>query len=86
MALEKRLSEYETMGELFTDMKENLMALTLWKRVLACIKRLLEMLCEHLGVTVDEMTESLINDEEAASAYLVMAKALENRKNGKEVA
>ena len=50
------------------------MALTLWKRVLACIKRLLEVLCEHLGVTVDEMTESLINDEEAASAYLIMAK------------
>ena len=74
MALEKRFSEYETMGELFTDMEENLMALTLWKRVLACIKRLLEVLCEHLGVTVDEMIESLINDEEAASAYLIMAK------------
>ena len=86
MALEKRFSEYETMGELFTDMEEDLMALTLWKRVLTCIKRLLEVLCEHLGVTVDEMTESLINDEEAASAYLVMAKALENRENGKEVA
>lgn len=37
MALEKRFSEYETMGELFTDMEEDLMALTLWKRVLACI-------------------------------------------------
>ena len=74
------------MGELFTDMEEDLMAFTLWKRVLTCIKRLLEVLCEHLGVTVDEMTESLINDEEAASAYLVMAKALENRENGKEVA
>ena len=86
MTLEKRFSEYETMGELFTGMEENLMALTLWKRVLACIKRLLEVLCEHLGVTVDEMTESLINDEEAASAYLIMAKALENRENGKEVA
>lgn len=58
----------------------------LWKRVLACIKRLLEVFCEHLGVTVDEMTESLFNDEEAASAYLIMAKALENRENEKEVA
>lgn len=86
MALEKRFSEYETMGELFTDMEEDLMALTLWKRVLAYIKRLLEVLCEHLGVTVGEMTESLINDEEAASTYLIMAKALENREYGKEVA
>lgn len=38
------------------------MALTLWKRVLYCIKRLLEVLCEHLGVTIDELEESLINE------------------------
>ena len=31
MALEKRFSEYETMGELFENMEEDLMALTLWK-------------------------------------------------------
>ena len=57
------------------------MALTLWKRVLACIQRLLEVLCEHLGVTIDELGESLINDDEAASAYFIMAKALEDRKH-----
>ena len=85
MALEKRFSEYKTMGELFTDMEEDLMALTLWKRVLACIKRLLEVLCGHLGVTADEMTESLINDEEAASVYLIMAKALEDSGKRQEV-
>ena len=53
MVLEKRFSEYETMGELFSDMEEDLMALPLWKRVLACIQRLLEVLCEHLGVTME---------------------------------
>lgn len=86
MAIEKRFSEYETMGELFANMGEDLMALTLWKRVLACIKRLLEVLCEHLGVTIDELEESLINDDEAASAYLVMAKALEDRERAKRTA
>ena len=86
MALEKRFSEYETMGELFTGMKEDLMALTLWKRVLACIQRLLEVLCEHLGVTVDELGESLINDDEAASAYLIMAQALEDREQANQTA
>lgn len=85
-SIEKRFSEYETMGELFTNMGEDLMALTLWKRVLACIKRLLEVLCEHLGVTIDELEESLINDDEAASAYLVMAKALEDRERAKRTA
>lgn len=67
-------------------MEEDLMALTLCKRVLSCIKRLLEVLCEHLGVTIDEQEESLINDDEAASAYLVMAKALEDREQTKNVA
>lgn len=62
------------------------MALTLWKRVLYCIKRLLEVLCEHLGVTIDELEESQINDDEAVSAYLVMAKAQEDREQTKNVA
>ena len=83
MTLEKRFSEYETMGELFSDMEEDLMALTLWKRVLACIQRLLEVLSEHLGVTMEELGESLIYNDEAASAYLTMAKALEDRKQAK---
>ena len=86
MSIEKKFSEYETMGELFTNMGEDLMALNLWKRVLACIKRLLEVLCEYLGVTIDELEESLINDDEAASAYLVMAKALEDRERAKRTA
>ena len=30
MALEKRFADYETMGELFEGLKEELMALTLW--------------------------------------------------------
>ena len=62
------------------------MALTLWKRVQYCIKRLLEVLCEHLGVTIDELEESLINDDEAVSAYLVMAKAQEDREQTKNLA
>ena len=65
--------------------EEDLMALTLWKRELSCIKRLFEVICEHLGVTIDELEESLINDDEAASAYLVMAKALEDREQTKNV-
>lgn len=86
MALEKRFFEYETMWELFGNMEEDFMALTLWKRVLYCIQRLLKVLCENLGVTIDELEESLINDDEAVSAYLVMAKAQEDREQTKNVA
>ena len=86
MALEKRFSEYETMGELFTGMEDDLMALTLWKRVLACIKRLLEVLSEHQGTPIDEVEKSLVDGGETISAYLLMAKALEDRKQKKKTA
>ena len=80
MALEKRFSDYETLGVLFADMKDDVAALTLWKRMLECIRHLMEVLCRHLGFTVDELAESIINDDEAANDYLIMEKALENSK------
>ena len=86
MALEKRFSEYETMGELFAGMEEDLMALTLWKRVLACIKHLLEVLCEQQGTSIDRAEKILLDDGEAISAYLLMAKALEDRVQKKKTA
>lgn len=86
MTLEKRFSEYETMGELFTGMEDDLMALTLWKRVLACIKRLLEELCEHQGASIGEAEKSLVDNGGAISAYLLMAKALEDREQKKKTA
>ena len=55
MAVEKRFTEYQTMGELFSDMEDNLMTLTLWKRVLACIERILRVLEETLGVTLQHL-------------------------------
>jgi hypothetical protein len=77
MVLEKRFSDYETLGELFSDMEEDVMSLTLWKRILACLQRLMTVLCERLGVTFDELAESFLYDEEAAAEYKIMAKALE---------
>lgn len=81
MALEKRFSEYETMGQLFVNMESDVRALTLWSRMLDCIRRLLEVLCGHLGITLDELAESILNDEDAAEAYFIMAKALESRQS-----
>lgn len=41
LAIDKRLNDYETMETLFEEQRESLMALTLWQRLLAIIKRLL---------------------------------------------
>ena len=65
------------MGELFSDMEDNLMVLTLWKRVLARIERILRILGEILGMTPRHlMATNSVNDKEM-SKILVMAEALE---------
>ena len=77
MALEKRFTEYQTMGELFSDMEGELMALTLWKRVLACIERILRVLGETLGVTPQQLMATISGNDKEMVKILVMAEALE---------
>ena len=64
MALEKRFTEYQTMGELFSDMEGDLMALTLWKRVLTCIERF------------ESLTEKYIRDFNRESRILEVLESL----------
>ena len=77
MALEKRFTEYQTMDELFSDMEGDLMALTLWKRVLACIERILRILEEVLGMTPQHLIPTISDNNKAMSKIFVMAEALE---------
>ena len=79
MVLKKRFSDYETMGELFADMKEDLLALTLWRRILGCLERLLNVLAERIGMTAEELMSEIITDRNAAADYELMAQALERR-------
>ena len=80
MVLEKRFSEYETVGKLFTALEDEVAALTLWQRVLDCLARLLEVLCDLIDITAEELAERLINDEKTAESYHIMAKALKMSK------
>ena len=77
MALEKRCTEYQTMGELFSDMEDDLMALMLWKRVLACIEHILRVLGETLGMTLQHLMATISGNDKELSKILVMAEALE---------
>lgn len=77
-AIDKRLNDYETMGALFEEQRESLMALTLWQRLLAIIKRLLEVLADMLGISYEELSASIVRDEEMLSRYIVLAEALED--------
>jgi len=77
MALEKRFTEYQAMGELFSDMEGNLMALTLWRRVLTCIERILRILGETLGMTPQQLMATISENDKEMSKILVMAEAFE---------
>lgn len=79
VSLEKRLSCYETFGGLFADLEEDAMALTLWRRTLAVIEHLLEVLGDILGYTVDELMAILINDANKASELAMLADEIERR-------
>ncbi len=79
MVLKKRFSDYETMGELFADMKEDLLALTLWRRILSCLERLLNVLAERIGLTAEELMSDIIADSEAATDFELMATVLERK-------
>ena len=79
MALEKRFTEYQTMGELFSDMEDDVMALTLWKRVLTFINHSLRLLGETLGVTPQQLMATISGNDKEMSKILVMT---EHWKNG----
>lgn len=76
MALEKRCTEYQTMVTLFSDMEDDLMALMLWKRVLACIEHILRVLGETLGMTLQHLMATISGNDKELSKVLVMAEAL----------
>ena len=53
------------------------MALTLWKRVLTCIERILRILGEILGMTPRHLMATNSGNDKELSKILVMAEALE---------
>lgn len=76
MSLAQRFAQYETMGELFREEREKLIALTLWKRTLACLKRLLDVLAERMGLDFHELLIGITRDDRVAMEYQVIAEAL----------
>jgi len=76
LALEKGGTEYQILGELFSDMENALVALTLWKRVLSYIKHILRVLGETLGLTPQHLIATISGNDKELSKILVMVEAL----------
>ena len=65
------------MVEHFSDMKGDFMALTLCKKVLACVERILRVLEEILGITPQHLMATISGNDKELSKILVMAESLE---------
>lgn len=54
LTLGKRFGDYETLGELFREERASLLMLTLWKRILSILERLMNVLSKYLVIDVWE--------------------------------
>ena len=59
LTLYKRFGDYETMGELFRQAQGDLMALTLWQRILPLIAKVMYRLCQLLGADFEQTMHTL---------------------------
>ena len=67
ISLRKRFSDYETFGDLYRDIKDGLLELTLVERLLPVIADLLERITRLFESTLDELFEKAIADPETRS-------------------
>lgn len=75
LAFYKRINEYETMGELFRSLQEEVFALTLWQRILPIIKKILVELCALLDIDYDETMRTICSDNTKATRIFRMIRA-----------
>ena len=59
LTLYRRFGEYETIGELFRSMQTDLMALTLWQRILPIMAQILYRLCHLLCADFEQTMQTL---------------------------
>lgn len=79
MSVRKRFGEYETMGEVFRKLKEELFLATLWQRFLPGIARILARLVEMLDVDVDDVARAMAQDTSYARDIACMLRALKGQ-------
>ena len=76
LTLYRRFGEYETMGELFRQMQADLMALTLWQRILPIMAQILYRLCHLLGADFEQTMQTLQAGGDESEEIMLMISML----------
>ena len=82
LTLYRRFGEYETMGELFRLMQADLMALTLWQRILPIMAQILYRLCHLLGADFEQTMQTLQAGGDESEEIILMISMLPVQKKG----
>ena len=83
LTLYRRFGEYETMGELFRLMQADLMALTLWQRILPIMAQILYSLCHLLGADFEQTMQILQTGGDESEEIMFMISMLPVLNKGK---
>lgn len=86
LAFYKRLNEYETMGELFRSLQEEVFALTLWQRFLPVVEKVLRDLCALLDIDYNETMRTICSDNTKATRIFRMLRAADEDELCKSIA
>ena len=82
LTLYRRFGEYETMGELFRLTQADLMALTLWQRILPIMAQILYRLCHLLGADFEQTMQTLQAGGDESEEIILMISMLPVPKKG----
>lgn len=72
LTLKKRFGEYETMGDLFREIQQSLIKLTLWERILKIFIKMLNRLLEIFDIEIEDVLEKLMRDKKTGGEILAI--------------
>lgn len=76
LSLQKRFSDYETMGELFRDSQKYLLELTLWERLVKILLNFVMQIIELFEIDLESFMEKLMQNNNTSKKILAIMSAL----------
>ena len=76
MANRKRFGEYETMGEVFRELRGELYALTLWQRLIPLMADVICRVAQSVEIDVEKLMRAIESDDKIMDDIVCMAEAL----------
>ena len=77
LTMQKRMTNYETIGGAFRENRQEMLELTLWERIWGLFQEILAELTELFEIDMDEIIQKLTRDDQTSEKYLAILRGLE---------